>query len=62
MTVGTYDFVMWCVLGIAVCVLLQQIDLFIRDMKAERLEAWKQAPLETVESVPASPESDSEPL
>jgi hypothetical protein len=54
------DFIMWCLVGIAGCSLLREIELLITDLKAERLEAWKRKPVEAVDAV--SPESRSEPL
>lgn len=49
------DFILWCLVGIAGCCLLREIELLIKDVKAERLEAWKRKPVEAVHAV--SPES-----
>jgi hypothetical protein len=53
------DFILWCCVGIAGCSLLREVELFVTDLKAERLEAWKRKPVEAVDAV--SPESVPEP-
>lgn len=50
-----YTFGMWCLVGIAVCVLLQQIELLIKDVKAKGWAYGRMQPVETVEQ--ASPVS-----
>jgi hypothetical protein len=57
MTQDAFNFILWCCVGIALCSVLQQIEGWRNDVKAERLEEWKRKPLETVEAVDPSPES-----